>query len=182
MIRNSLAALLLIILMGAMQPLQAEIRAIWVLPWSTNTPEKIDAFISSAVESYQTDVFVEIRYRADAMYVTNRVPDIYPNPEPRSYILTDCAFDPLAYILEVGHKNNLRVHAWFVVWELKRLWESDEARRKKGTKPATGPQLQELRSLGINELADLSQEEAATLLKNLDLAKRSREDEEKEPY
>ncbi len=116
MIRNSLAALLLIILMGAMQPLQAEIRAIWVLPWSTNTPEKIDAFISSAVESYQTDVFVEIRYRADAMYVTNRVPDIYPNPEPRSYILTDCAFDPLAYILEVGHKNNLRVHAWFVVF------------------------------------------------------------------
>lgn len=115
--RNSVArwlaagAFLLLLL-----PLQAEIRAIWAVPWGLETPARIDSFLSAAAAARITDVFVEVRYRADALYQTNRVPDNFPNPEPRSHILTDPGFDPLSYALEHGHKRNLRVHAWFVAF------------------------------------------------------------------
>lgn len=97
-------------------PLQAEIRAMWVLPWSTNTPQKISTFITDAVLANQTDIMLEVRYRADALYQSNRRPDQFPNPEPPSYILNGNNFDPLDYALREGHKRNLRVHAWFVVF------------------------------------------------------------------
>jgi uncharacterized lipoprotein YddW (UPF0748 family) len=106
-----LAALLLTARLGA-----AEIRAMWVLPWSINTPEKVDAVIASALQAEQTDLMVEVRYRSDALYQTNRVPDAFPNPEPRSYIVEREGFDPLAYALGEGHKQNLRIHAWVVVF------------------------------------------------------------------
>lgn len=93
----------------------SEVRAIWVLPWSMNTPEGVDAFIASAAASQQTDVYVEVRYRADALYQTNRRPDDYPNPEYRSHVLESGSFDPLDRILREAHKHNLRVHAWIVV-------------------------------------------------------------------
>ncbi len=92
-----------------------EIRAIWVLPWSMDTPEKIDEFIASSAASRQTDVYVEVRYRADALYRTNRIPDDFPNPEPRSHVLDGTRFDPLERILREAHKRDLLVHAWIVV-------------------------------------------------------------------
>ena len=91
-----------------------EIRAIWVLPWSMNTPERIDAFVSSAAAARQTDLFVEVRYRADALYRSNRKPDNFPNPEYRSHVLDGSSFDPLDRILREAHKRDLRVHAWIV--------------------------------------------------------------------
>ncbi len=103
-------------LLLALLPLQAEIRAIWALPWGLETPARIDSFLSAAAAARVTDVLVEVRYRADALYQTNRVPDNYPNPEPRSHILKDASFDPLAYTLAQGHKRDLRVHAWFVTF------------------------------------------------------------------
>lgn len=112
--RKNLFLMLLALCMLA--SLGAEIRGIWVLPWTTNTPEKIDSFLADAVEARQTDVFFEARYRADAMYQPNRAPDGFPNPEPQSYLLNGLEFDPLAYILLQAHKLNLRVHAWFVVF------------------------------------------------------------------
>ncbi|MBW6514918.1 MAG: family 10 glycosylhydrolase [Candidatus Syntrophosphaera sp.] len=108
-----LPALCLIILIS---PLQAEIRAIWVLPWSTNTPAAIDSFLQAAVAAQQTDVFIEVRYRSDAMYQTNKVPNDFPNPEPPSHILKGNGFIPLDHALRQGHKRNIRVHAWFVVF------------------------------------------------------------------
>ncbi len=102
-----------------------EIRAIWVLPWSMDTPQKIDAFIAGAAASKQTDVYVEVRYRADALYQTNRIPDDYPNPEPRSHVLDGTSFDPLQRILKEAHKRDLHIimdlvlshssdqHRWF---------------------------------------------------------------------
>lgn len=117
MMRNSIRLLLLMVAcLGFSCLLQAEIRAIWILPWSTNTPQKIDKFIADAVSARQTDVMLEVRYRSDALYQTNRTPDPYPNPEPPSYILNGLDFDPLAYALEEAHKKNLRLHAWIVVF------------------------------------------------------------------
>lgn len=109
--------LILILSLLLLIRLQAyEIRAMWVLPWSINTPEKLDAMIASALLSQQTDLLLEVRYRTDALYQTNRRPDAYPNPEPRSHVLEIQDFDPLAYALEQGHLNNLRIHAWVVVF------------------------------------------------------------------
>ncbi|HQH50145.1 MAG TPA: family 10 glycosylhydrolase [Candidatus Cloacimonadota bacterium] len=117
MMRNSIRLLLLMVAcLGFSCLLQAEIRAIWILPWSTNTPQKIDKIIADAVSARQTDVMLEVRYRSDALYQTNRTPDPYPNPEPPSYILNGLDFDPLAYALEEAHKKNLRLHAWIVVF------------------------------------------------------------------
>lgn len=96
--------------------MEAEIRAIWAMPWSINTRGGIDSLITAAVTSRQTDILVEVRYRADALYQANRRPDDFPNPEPRSYILKNSGLDPLEYALNEGHKNNLRVHAWFVAF------------------------------------------------------------------
>ncbi len=93
-----------------------EIRSLWVLPWSINTPQSIDQVIAKAVANNQTEILVEVRYRSDALYKTNRVEDEYPNPEPQSYILNDSDFDPLAYAITEGHKQNLNVQAWVIVF------------------------------------------------------------------
>ncbi|MGC9361375.1 MAG: glycoside hydrolase family 10 protein [Candidatus Syntrophosphaera sp.] len=110
----SLAALIAAVCFLA--PLGAEVRALWAMPWSIATRGGIDSLITAAVASRQTDILVEVRYRSDALYQTNRLPDDFPNPEPRSYILKSAGFDPLEYALREGHKNNLRVHAWFVAF------------------------------------------------------------------
>lgn len=112
----NLIVLSIILFSTSIIPLRAEIRAMWVLPWSTNTPQKIADFIAAAASANQTDIMVEVRYRADALYQSNRKPDQFPNPEPPSYILNSSGFDPLDYALKEAHKRNLRVHAWFVVF------------------------------------------------------------------
>jgi uncharacterized lipoprotein YddW (UPF0748 family) len=72
--------------------------------------------IADVLAANQTDLMVEVRYRSDALYQTNRNKDIYPNPEPRSYILANDGFDPLAYVLQKAKSLNLKVHAWVVVF------------------------------------------------------------------
>lgn len=94
----------------------AEIRAMWVMPWDLTKPGKIDKLIDEAINAGQTDLMLEVRYRSDALYTPNRRPDDFPNYEPRSYILADDGFDPLAYALNKGHANNLRIHAWVVAF------------------------------------------------------------------
>lgn len=94
----------------------SEIRSLWVLPWSINSPAGVDTVIRKAVEANQNEILVEVRYRSDALYKTNRVADEFPNPEPQSYILNGLDFDPLAYAIEQGHQNNLLVQAWVIVY------------------------------------------------------------------
>ena len=112
--RYTLITLIFILFISGM--FATEIRSLWVLPWSINTPESIDKMISDAVRNNQTEILIEVRYRADALYTQNRVPDIYLNPEPRSYILSLPDFDPLAYAISEGHKHGLKVQAWAVVF------------------------------------------------------------------
>ncbi|MDP3114864.1 MAG: family 10 glycosylhydrolase [Candidatus Cloacimonadaceae bacterium] len=88
----------------------------WILPWSMTSAAQVDGYIAQALRSNQTDLLVEVRYRADALYRPNRVPNQYFNPEPRSYILPNNSFDPLDYTLKAAHRHNLRVHAWVVVF------------------------------------------------------------------
>ncbi len=88
------------------------------MPWEQlQVLSKIDkGNPADALAAGQTDLFIEVRYRSDALYTPNRAPDDYPNPELRSYILADNGFDPLEYTLRKAQTQKLRVHAWVVVF------------------------------------------------------------------
>lgn len=94
----------------------AEIRSLWVMPWSLTSKAKIDSIIDNAINSGQNELLLEVRYRSDALYTTNRRSQRFPNPEPRSYVLTNSDFDPLEYAIKQAHKANLKVQAWVVVF------------------------------------------------------------------
>lgn len=72
--------------------------------------------IERAVLNNQNEILLEVRYRSDALYTPNRLSTEFPNPEPRSYILNNDNFDPLAYALSKAHKAGLKVQAWVVVF------------------------------------------------------------------
>jgi uncharacterized lipoprotein YddW (UPF0748 family) len=118
MIYKHKCAVLLILFACILLPtsLVAEIRSLWILPWSITSPQKIDDIIADAVNANQTELLVEVRYRSDALYTTNRLSSKYNNPEPKSYILNGSSFDPLEYAINAGHANNLTVQAWVVVF------------------------------------------------------------------
>jgi len=96
--------------------LKAEIRSLWVLPWDITSPEAVDEVIQRAIEHHQNEILVEVRYRSDALYITNRLSNDFPNPEPRSHVLKKESFDPLGYTLSKAHEHGLKVQAWVVVF------------------------------------------------------------------
>lgn len=96
--------------------LSAEIRGLWVMAWDLTTPQKIDHVIDFAKTHNFNQIFAHVRYRADALYTPNRIFDTYPNEEPRSYILADDGFDPLAYLIDKAAGKGLEIHAWVTVF------------------------------------------------------------------
>lgn len=108
------AVLLCLLVMASV--LNAEIRALWVTPWDITSAQAVDKVVSDAAKAGQTDLLVEVRYRADALYTPNRQFSDYQNNEPRSYMLADDDYDPLADILRKAKSKRLRVHAWVVVF------------------------------------------------------------------
>jgi len=115
-VKIPLRCLFIALMLMGISSITAEIRALWVTPWGITTPEAIDEVINDAVTSGQTDLLVEVRYRSDALYTPNLHFKDYPNNEPRSHVLKDDSFDPLAYVLENAKAKHLRVHAWVVVF------------------------------------------------------------------
>ncbi|MCB5255412.1 MAG: family 10 glycosylhydrolase [Candidatus Cloacimonadaceae bacterium] len=96
--------------------LSAEVRSLWVLPWNIQSPQAIDQMIADAVYAHQNEIMLEVRYRADALYTPNRLNTDFANPEPRSYILTDDGFDPLAYAIDRASAHQIKVQAWVIVF------------------------------------------------------------------
>lgn len=94
----------------------AEIRSLWVVPWDVADRESIDAMIADAILAHQNEILIEVRYRSDAMYQTNRGGNRYPNPEPPSYIIKEDGFDPLGYAIEKAKPYGLKIQAWVVVF------------------------------------------------------------------
>lgn len=104
--------IVLVLLLGSLLSLSAEIRAVWVTPWNIKTPTMIDTLLQHMSRLNQTEIVAEVRYRADALYIPNRVDHTYPVSDPRSYILEGSSFDPLAYLLEQSKLYGIRVQAW----------------------------------------------------------------------
>jgi len=86
------------------------------MAWDLKTPEQIDRMVEFALANNITQIFAHTRYRGDALYTPNRIFDTYANPEPRSYILNNDHFDPLAYLIDVAARSDIEVHAWVTVF------------------------------------------------------------------
>ncbi len=95
-----------------------ELRGLWVCPWEANSPAAVDQVVSAAAAYNFNALFVEVRYRGDALYVPNKNDARFPNPEPRSPHIAGppADFDPLEDIIQKGHAAGLEVHAWVTTY------------------------------------------------------------------
>ncbi len=90
-----------------------DVRALWVVRDHIITKEKIDEVLSFAGSNNYNHLFVQVRGRGDAYYTSKIV--------PRSHLLSNTNFDPLAYILKEASKYNLKIHVWINIYY---LWSS----------------------------------------------------------
>ena len=91
------------------------VRALWVVRDHILTEEKIDHVLNFAEDNNYNHLFVQIRGRGDAYYTSRLV--------PRSHLLKETDFDPLAYILKKAKRTQIKIHAWFNVYY---LWSSPQ--------------------------------------------------------
>lgn len=89
-----------------------EVRGGWVTAWNSGlfTQSQADATISAAKKAGLNTLFVQVRKVGDAYYESSI--------EPRGDKIAP-GFDPLAYMVEKGHANGIRIHAWVNVC---RVW------------------------------------------------------------
>ena len=86
------------------------VRALWIVRDHIVTKEKIDEILSFANSNNFNHLFVQIRGRGDAYYSSKIV--------PRSHLLANTNFDPLAYILKEATNYNINIHAWLNIYYL----------------------------------------------------------------
>jgi uncharacterized lipoprotein YddW (UPF0748 family) len=119
----TLVALALILLAAgapAEQRLTPEGRALWVPAWELTSPAAVDRVVDLAAAAGFNEIFLQVRYRGDALYLPNRLNDLHFNPEPRSeYLASQPAdFDPLARACALAHAAGINLHAWVVCFEI----------------------------------------------------------------
>ena len=92
----------------------AQDEAFWVTAWNMNTPAKVDSVLSVARQYGFDKVFLQTRYRGDALYTPNRKDSTYSNPDSLCYLLWQNKFDPLAYAIEKVKNDslNIGIYAW----------------------------------------------------------------------
>ena len=94
--------------------------AMWVVRDQIKTSESVDKIIDFADRNGFTDLFVQVRGRGDAFYKSAIV--------SRSQNLRKNNFDPLKYVLDKAHPENLKIHAWINVFL---LWSSNDKPQDK---------------------------------------------------
>lgn len=87
------------------QPGQQAMRAVWVTPWSITRPEDVDRVLQRVVAGGFNTIFVCIFYEGQTLY---------PSALANSHEIVETGFDPLAYIMNHVHRQNIEVHAWFI--------------------------------------------------------------------
>ncbi|MCB8945251.1 MAG: family 10 glycosylhydrolase [Ardenticatenaceae bacterium] len=93
-----------------------EFRALWVtrFEWTADpTPAKIDEIVNNAAYAGFNVILFQVRGEADALYQSDL--------EPWSRYLTgtlgqDPGWDPLAYMIDKAHAQDIQVHAYFNVY------------------------------------------------------------------
>lgn len=87
-----------------------EVRALWVVRHTMNSPEAVRQMVARAKANGFTDLIVQIRGRGDAYYNSKL--------EPRADELAaqPADFDPLNLTLDEAHRVGIRVHAWINIY------------------------------------------------------------------
>jgi uncharacterized lipoprotein YddW (UPF0748 family) len=99
------AAAIVLIAPAARVQAQSEVRALWVVRTSLNSPAAVSAMVDAASASGFNTLLVQIRGRGDAYYANGL------DPRPAS-LASQPAFDPLAATIARAHAAGLQVHAW----------------------------------------------------------------------
>lgn len=83
-----------------------EVRGLWVLRTSLDSPAAIDRMVQSASGAGINTLFVQVRGRGDAYYASSL--------EPRGFLLArqPASFDPLASVIRAARARGIAVHAW----------------------------------------------------------------------
>ncbi len=103
---------------GIIDP-SSEVRGVWIASvYNIDYPSaagldaaalqaEIDEIIATCVETGLNTIFFQVRPTCDALYKS----ELFP---VSSFLSKDgtLPFDPLAYIVEKGHQNNIFIHAW----------------------------------------------------------------------
>jgi uncharacterized lipoprotein YddW (UPF0748 family) len=95
-----------------------EIRALWVVRDAMTTPEAISRLVDFAAQTRFHMLFVQVRGRGDAYYVSAIDP---PAPALKAPLAD---FDPLRYLLSLAHREGIAVHAWINV---NYVWSNPDA-------------------------------------------------------
>ena len=88
-----------------------ESRYLWVVRNSLTNESDIDKLIEFATLNRFNNVLVQVRGRGDAYYISELV--------PKSNLIKDKEFDPLAYVIPKAKEKGIRVHAWvntYLLW------------------------------------------------------------------
>ena len=84
---------------------------LWITADSMKDKESISEALYFAFDHNFNKVFVQCRFRGDAVYKSNIV--------PRNLSIRNNNFDPLRYAVLIGHQLGLEVHAWmntYILW------------------------------------------------------------------
>ncbi len=95
-----------------------EDKCLWVVRNTMTSKQSIDEMIHFAQSNGFNNLLVQVRGRGDAYYRTQLV--------PKSELLQNPDFDPLAYIIDEAHTVGLTVHAWVNVYL---IWSSEKTPR-----------------------------------------------------
>ncbi len=113
---NSIQLACVLIFLAVTSTVQAKTRSLWAAAWDINTPQKIVKVVKTAADNNFDVIFAEVRYRGDALYKPNKYIRTFPNPEPRSYLVTIDDFDPLSFLIQTAKNFNIKVYAWMTTF------------------------------------------------------------------
>ena len=88
-------------------------RFIWVTRDVLKSKRTLDDMVNFAIEKNINHLFIQVRGRGDSFYESDFI--------PRSQILSEGEFDPLAYLLDTVKGKGIKIHAWVNVYF---LWSS----------------------------------------------------------
>ncbi len=86
-------------------------RYLWVVRNSITTKADIEDIIEFATLNRFNNLLIQVRGRGDAYYKSDLV--------PKSNLIKDVDFDPLAYMIPLAKEKGIRVHAWvntYLLW------------------------------------------------------------------
>jgi len=113
-------------------------RYIWVVRNTLTNKDSIDRLIDFATENRFNNILVQVRGRGDAFYNSELI--------PKSNLIRDINFDPLAYLIPKAREKGIKIHAWvnvYLLWSARTkpvqknhiLYSNPEWLDQKSTRP-----------------------------------------------